>query len=101
MSLSNAERERLIKLVEECGEVIQMCSKIMLHGYDEVGPIHKSAGQDNRTRLEQELGDVHFWLEFLGDMGDIDYTKVLEHSVLKYSKAMKYTRYQPESEWGK
>jgi NTP pyrophosphatase (non-canonical NTP hydrolase) len=52
--VTEAERERLVILMEECGEVIQACSKIIRHGwhskYDD--------GTLNVDRLRAEIDDV-------------------------------------------
>jgi hypothetical protein len=52
--VTEAERERLVILMEECGEVIQACSKIIRHGwrsrYDD--------GTLNVDRLRAEMDDV-------------------------------------------
>lgn len=42
-------------LAEECAEVIQIKSKIVRFGMDDVWP---ARGMSNREALEQELGDV-------------------------------------------
>jgi NTP pyrophosphatase (non-canonical NTP hydrolase) len=53
--LTPEQREILTLLVEECAEVIQAATKILRHGYDSY---HPSGRYDNRTTLEQELGDL-------------------------------------------
>lgn len=99
--MTNAQRERLIKLMEECAEVIQICSKTILYGYEEMGPIHKSEGLSNRERLENELLDVIFWIGMLTDADDIDENNIMDISKLeaKHKKILKYTRYQEGSQW--
>jgi len=98
MDLSNAERERLTKLMEECAETIQIVSKIMLFGYDEVNALDPS-GPSNRERLEQELGDIWYWKREMQQAKDISGVNVNERVFRKHKKAMQYTKYQPGSKW--
>ena len=73
-----AETERLIMLVEECGEVIQAASKVLRHGYEcyhpDNAPDNKGRGapQDNRDDLEAEICDVLAAVQMLKLAGDID-----------------------------
>jgi NTP pyrophosphatase (non-canonical NTP hydrolase) len=52
--ITEAERERLVILMEECGEVIQAASKIIRHGWDST----YDDGTPNVIRLRDEMDDV-------------------------------------------
>lgn len=49
------------KLVEEAGEVVQVCGKL----FATYGEIAHWEGSDLRTRLEEEIGDVLAAVEFV------------------------------------
>lgn len=49
------EQERLVRLMEECGEVIQACSKILRWGWYST---HPNGGPTNVDSLLRELHDV-------------------------------------------
>ena len=98
--LSLAETERLIKLQEECAEVIQIAAKVLIYGYEEVN-ILELDGPNNKERLEKELGDVIYWIEQMYLNKDINEVNILNHADAKHCKAKKYTRYQEGSEWNR
>ena len=53
--MTDAERERLVLLIEECGEVIQAATKVLRHGYDS----HDPGGTiSNKEQLEKEIEEV-------------------------------------------
>lgn len=58
----NNEYLNLTILQEECAEVILAISKIKRFGWDS---IHPEGDTDNRTQLEQELGDVEAMIDIL------------------------------------
>ena len=53
--MTDAERERLVILMEECGEVIQACSKVIRSGWE-----FKPHGGEtsNADHLRAEMDDV-------------------------------------------
>jgi NTP pyrophosphatase (non-canonical NTP hydrolase) len=96
--INEAQRERLIKLMEECAEVIHISAKILIYGYDEVN-VKKPNGPTNKVRLEKEIGDVVFWTGMLALHNDINLAVSEKHSEKKIDKAMKYTQHQEGSKW--
>ena len=86
--------------MEECSEIIKICAKIVLFGYDEIN-MYKPDGPTNRIRLEEELGDMLFWAYTMVDRGDISEDNIDAHvdSEEKYNKSMRFTKYQPNSTW--
>jgi NTP pyrophosphatase (non-canonical NTP hydrolase) len=60
--LSPQAAEMFALLIEECGEVIQVCGKILRHGYTSHHPV---SGATNSELLHKELGDVLAAVELL------------------------------------
>lgn len=69
VDLTNAERERLALLAEECGEVVQIIGKILRHGYESR---HPDGGPTNRELLQTEAGHVGFAMLLCERFGDMD-----------------------------
>ena len=69
--------ETLVILMEECGEVIQECSKILRFGN----------GDEKMTeRLHKELGDLFCMIKLTEDNLNLDFNKTFEYSTDKYNK---------------
>lgn len=56
----------LLKLIEECGEVIVEAGKVMQFGYESGHPKYEGT---NRERLHAELNDVAATIELLNGCG--------------------------------
>jgi hypothetical protein len=87
--LSDAERERLAMLAEECGEVIQIVGKILRHGYESYHPDDPST--TNRDMLHREVTDVRGVLQMM--RGEIPEPGELEIEAAAFRK-LKYSHYQ-------
>lgn len=61
--------KNLIKLVEECGEVVRISSKCILWGLDDY---HPKNGAVNRTALAEECGHVQAMVRVLVATGAVD-----------------------------
>ncbi len=85
--LTEAESERLVILIEECGEVIQAGCKILRHGYSSTNPTVTSS-ETNRGGLERELGDLLHALNRMEVTGDVDRYQINKQA---QSKARKIT----------
>jgi len=72
--LSPAHAERIALLLEECGEVVQICGKILRHGEFSYHPGNPNV--PNRQILEREIGDVICAIELMQVNGDISETKI-------------------------
>lgn len=95
--LSNAEKERLIILIEECSEVIHISSKIIRHGYEAYNPmIFNSISLSNKENLEMELGHLKNSIFLLINSKDVSLTKIRNHQVNKSSSIKQYLRHQRE-----
>jgi hypothetical protein len=57
-NLTPAQLERLAKLAEEAGEVVQIAMKIMRHGYASHNPDRPQDGS-NQDQLVRELNDLY------------------------------------------
>ena len=69
--------ETLVILMEECGEVIQECSKILRFGN----------GDEKMTeRLHKELGDLFCMIKLTEDNLGLDFNKTFGYSNDKYQK---------------
>lgn len=68
--ITDAERERLVLLIEECGEVIHAATKILRHGYESFNPDAPEL-PNNREQLRKEITDLRTAMLFLWKSGDI------------------------------
>lgn len=67
------EKQGLVKLVEECGELIQIASKKMTRmDSDE----HWDGKGSLRTRMEDEIADVQAILEVIQHKFDLDLVRI-------------------------
>lgn len=71
----------LSKLIEECGEVIQVAGKILGTG----GTAAHWDGTDLRERLTEELADLGAAMAFVGDHNDLDADALTERMDTKYA----------------
>ncbi len=79
----------LIKLIEECAEVIQRATKALTFGLTEVQPGH---AQDNSIRLTYEFGDLQAVWEMLNERGVVR-EPTINMLALKRAKMEKYMQY--------
>jgi len=89
--LTPPELERLAILAEELGEVSWMIGKILRFGY---ASTHPDGGPDNRTLLEQELGDVMCAVRLMTNAGDVRSPNIQAFSELKEVKLGRYLKHQ-------
>jgi NTP pyrophosphatase (non-canonical NTP hydrolase) len=76
--IEDREVEILTILMEECGEVIQECSKILRFGND-------------YSKLEKELADVGAMVALLHDDDRVSYTEMDMYEQQKFEKLKKYS----------
>jgi len=84
--MNNSQKEILLITQEECAEVTQAISKVFRFGIDEV---HND--RTNKQRLTEELGDLHCMIELIVESGLIDRSELLNASVLKQKKLMRWS----------
>ena len=66
--------------MEECGELIQACSKMLRFGED-----------SDYTQLQEEIGDVMCMIEILRDGGLVSEQQIQERIKVKKEKLMKWS----------
>jgi NTP pyrophosphatase (non-canonical NTP hydrolase) len=91
VGLSDAERERLAILAEECGEVIQIIGKVLRHGYESR---HPNGGPTNRELLESELAHVGVAKDRMCRARELDGERISKAYVEKYGRANNYLHFQ-------
>lgn len=91
--LSDAERERLALLSEECAEVIQVIGKIFRHGFEST---HPNGGPNNRQLLAHEIGDMQLATQLCIDAKDFDNEEMLQSLERKVLSVQKYLHFQPQ-----
>ena len=81
----DVKTETLVILMEECGEVIQECSKILRFGNDS-------------DKLHKELGDLICMIKLTEDNLNLDFNKTFEYSSDKYQKLKSWSNLVGNSE---
>ena len=84
--VGNIDTEILLITQEECAEVTQAISKIFRFGFDSV---HK--GVDNRTHLEEEIGDLMCMIDLLIDNGIVSEAAVMTAKNEKLNKLLTWS----------
>lgn len=93
--LTPAEQERLLKLCQECGEVIQAATKAMMYGW---APFFNGVQYNNRADLEMELGDVQNVVSLMKRRDDLSIGAIYGYADAKRGRMMAHMRYQYEDE---
>jgi hypothetical protein len=83
------ELELLGLLQEECAEVIQIASKIRRFGMESVNP-YDTSGKNNRTLLQDEIGDVKLIVALLQEMKSIDPYQIQHREIWKRGKLQEH-----------
>ena len=81
--MRKVEKEILSITQEECAEVTQVISKIFRFGWDSS---HPNLSQNNKERLEEELGDLICMIGLLIDKGYVNCDNVEKASHEKLKK---------------
>lgn len=68
------------KLIEEAGEVQQVCGKLM----GAAGDVQHWDGTDLRYRLTEEIADLSAALRFVAEQGGLDIEKIRHRARYKY-----------------
>jgi NTP pyrophosphatase (non-canonical NTP hydrolase) len=83
-NVTEAQRERLTILMEECAEVIQAASKILRHGWDS----KYDNGKSNREQLELEMGDVQWCMLNMAQYSDFNMSNVESNAAAKAKRML-------------
>lgn len=92
-ALTPGQVERLAKLAEECGEVVQMVGKILIRGYAGVHPRFPEDGT-NRLKLEDEIGNVGCAVRLLIEAEDLSMDSIEAKADAKWPEIKKYMHHQ-------
>ena len=79
--IGEIDKEIMLIAQEECAEVTQAISKVVRFGFDSM---HK--GQDNRTRLEEEVGDLMCMIDLMIEHGIVSEAAVMTAKHEKMAK---------------
>ena len=91
--LTPAQTELIALLMEECGELVQACGKILRHGLDS---FHPDTEISNREALVHEMGDVTAAMKMLCNNSIVDKEIVFEKSVNKLKRVREYLHHAKE-----
>lgn len=92
--MTESEKQILLICQEECAEVTQAISKVFRFGYDSVYP--KESSEDNRAKLEGELGDLQAMIELMIETGIVDESNVKLASSRKKIKLKEWSNIYDE-----
>ena len=81
----DARQELLVITMEECGELIQACSKALRRG-------ELYAHSDSETELKQEIADVYAMIELLQDWDVISWTEIEKGVERKRNKLKRWSK---------
>lgn len=96
-NLTPAELERLSILAEECGEVIKEVNKIIRHGYEDYSPFDDTK-TPNREKLENEIGDLTFIVNFMNERKDINLLHSMKRARYKGKNINQWLRHNKVEE---
>lgn len=91
--LSPAQAERIAILSEECGEVVQICGKILRHGLDSHHPMDPIK-VTNRDLLLKEIADISVAVGLLLKGGDLPHPPTNDMVDGKAERLKRYTHHQ-------
>ena len=81
----DARQELLVITMEECGELIQACSKALRRG-------ELYAHSDSENELKQEIADVYAMIELLQDWDVISWTEIEQGVERKRTKLKRWSK---------
>lgn len=79
----NKRQEMLVITMEECGELIQACSKLIR--------FEKDSCPDDISNLQDEIGDVMCMIDIMKHSGLVDDKQIEERIKVKKDKLMKWS----------
>jgi NTP pyrophosphatase (non-canonical NTP hydrolase) len=91
-SIGSTKWPGISKLIEECGEVVQVCGKLIaIHG-----ETSHWDGTNLRERLEDELGDLLAAHAFVVKMNGLDGTRIRVRNAMKQELFRRWHEEQSE-----
>lgn len=85
-SIGSAKWPGLSKLIEEAGEVQQVCGKLIGSG----GNVDHWDGSTLNLRLEEEIADLLAACHFVGDVNGLDWRRIYRRSTQKLTQFHKW-----------
>jgi NTP pyrophosphatase (non-canonical NTP hydrolase) len=85
----------LVKLMEECGELTQICSKTIFYGKDSRSPKKKDS-ESNAELLVEEMGDVLALIKIIVEDTDLGIS-MKDIKARRDAKYIKLEGYVPEA----
>ena len=82
----NTLQQLMCITMEECGELVQRCSKI-IRKYETLDLIE----EEQRVKLIEELGDVHCMIELMVGHGITDWRELHDRADVKRNKLKKWS----------
>ena len=82
----NTLQQLMTITMEECGELVQRCSKIM-RKYSTLSSVE----EDQRVKLVEELGDVFCMMELIVEHGVTDWIELQDRADVKLEKLKKWS----------
>ena len=83
--MTESEKQILLICQEECAEVTQAISKVFRFGFDSVWPVDDYV-PDNRTKLQNEVGDLLAMIELMMERGIINEVQTYQACSRKKAK---------------
>jgi NTP pyrophosphatase (non-canonical NTP hydrolase) len=78
------QQEEILRIMqEECGEVVQMVSKVCRFGLDQR---HLKADKPNREKLTEEIGDLACMIKLAVEFGIVSEEELFAASIAKEEK---------------
>jgi len=84
MKKLDARQELLVITMEECGELIQACSKALRRG-------ELFQYSDSEQKLKEEVGDVYTMLDLLVEWDVLSWSEIEERRNIKREKLKKWS----------
>ena len=94
MKQLDARQELLVITMEECGELIQACSKALRRG-------ELFAYSDSETELKQEIADVQAMINLMVEWDVLSWTEIEDGIERKRNKLKRWSKLIEDAEWEK
>ena len=94
MKQLDARQELLVITMEECGELIQACSKALRRG-------ELFAYSDSETELKQEIADVQVMINLMVEWDVLSWTEIENGVERKRNKLKRWSKLIEDAEWEK
>ena len=94
MKQLDARQELLVITMEECGELIQACSKALRRG-------ELFSYSDSETELKQEIADVQAMINLMVEWDVLSWTEIEDGIERKRNKLKRWSKLIEDAEWEK